>query len=442
MSTGVVSGEAERVENVVLLSFDSLRSDYITNVNSNDAPIFSLMRDQGAFFKNTIVQAPFTIPSHACMLSGLYPSKAGVRDMHHRLPEDTPTVLTILKKEGFASLVSSPTTLLINRGFQDVDDHIPFGHKKLANAITRLKDRRFFCFLHYWDTHTPYETWLPGYKPLDILLNLAKPLDKFKNIRLFNRFLEAMWLLRVKRIRAMLKENPRRVLPAVKDGYFNSIRKADSFLSGVIKVLKATGVAEKTLLIVTGDHGDSFNEHDEINRAIGLRYEHGQFLYDNIIKVPLIFFWPGKKIGRKYDAQVQQIDILPSLLDALQVSYGGHLDGSSVWQRSVMGSQSPERVFTFSETVRESLDMEMRCIRSASSKLIRDYKNDKFELYDLETDPQEKNNLWPGEGYGAKTVLMSELQAFSEIDNKQQQSRSENEQRQVEKTLRSLGYMD
>jgi arylsulfatase len=430
------------IDNVILISFDSLRSDSIANVSPVDAPVFALMRDRGVFFSDTIVQAPFTIPSHACMLSGLYPARTGVRDMHHKFPSGTPTALTILKEHGFATIASSPTTLLVNKGFEGVDHHIPFSHRKLSRAITQLKGSRFFCFLHYWDTHTPYETRLPGYKPGDVLLNLLKPLDRLKKVRFVRRLPDILWLQRVKRIRSMMKEHTERMLPAVKQGYTSAIKKADDFLSGLMSVLDATGVGERTLLVVTGDHGDSFSEHDEINRAVGLRYEHGQFLYDTILKVPLIFFCPARNIARKYNAQVQQVDILPTILDALRIEYEGSLDGSSLWRQSIMGGRSPDRAFTFSETVRESLDMEMRCARSATSKLIRDYGNDKFELYDLQADPDEKSNLWPGDGFSAKAALMSELQAFAEIGDKQQQSRGEDERQQVEKTLRSLGYMD
>jgi len=137
VNTGSVHTADDAVENVILISFDSLRSDSITNVNSSDAPTFSLMHDRVTFFKTTIVQAPFTIPSHACMLSGLYPARPGVRDMHPRVSSGKPTALTVLKEHGFATIATSPATLLVNKGFESVDHHIPFSHKRLARAIAR-----------------------------------------------------------------------------------------------------------------------------------------------------------------------------------------------------------------------------------------------------------------------------------------------------------------
>ena len=201
-------------------------------------------------------------------------------------------------------------------------------------------------------------------------------------------------------------------------------------------------LAKKTLLIVTGDHGDSFSEHGEIRRAVGKRYEHGNFLYDNVIKVPLIFFSGNQRFSKAFETQIQEIDIVPTLLEALGVKYNGTMDGTSLWTKSIVRRKEPESTFTFSEVVRESLDMELRCVRSNYFKLIHDYKNSTFELYDLKTDPEETNNLYPGNKSDEKETLWAQLQLFSKIDNVADTSYSESERKQIERTLRNLGYMD
>ena len=164
--------------------------------------------------------------------------------------------------------------------------------------------------------------------------------------------------------------------------------------------------------------------------------------YDNIIKVPLIFFAPKEDFSRVFDSQVQQIDIVPTVLEALKVKYDGDLDGTSLWSDNIVKGKETEDPFTFSEIVRESLGIELRCVRSSTSKLIYDYVNNISELYDLRVDPEEKNNLWPGEDYDEKTALTAELEAFSKIDSDVNVASSEDEQRQIEKTLRYLGYVD
>jgi arylsulfatase A-like enzyme len=430
------------IRNVVLLSFDSLRSDYIAMATPEQTPFFCRVRNEGAFFKNAITQAPFTVPAHLSMLTGLYPAKTGVRDIQDRPSNEIPTIFTILRKQGFYTVSSSRTSVFRNMGLEQVDRHIRFRIRKLAKAIAEPACNRFFAFLHYWDTHTPYETRLPGINPLHILLNALRPLDRFNDIRFLRRFLEYLWLLRVKRIRAMVKQQGSNIIPSVKEGYKDAIIKADKYLGSILNLLESAGIADRTLLVLTGDHGDSFNEHDEINRAADQRYEHGQFLYDNIIKVPLIFFRPTKKLAGAFDEQVQQLDIIPTVLEALNVEYNGDLDGKALWDVCTGRATKPERRLAFSEVVRENLGVERRCVRSMSSKLIHDYKDNSFELFDLSTDPQEKSNLWPGDGYDEKSTLIARLEAFSEISTNVNTSYSEEDQEQVEKTLRQLGYID
>jgi arylsulfatase A-like enzyme len=227
----------------------------------------------------------------------------------------------------------------------------------------------------------------------------------------------------------MMDEENSRIIPAIKQGYEDAIIKADKFVGRVLRLLEDVSVTDETLLVLTGDHGDSFNEHDEIHRAVDKRYEHGQFLYDNIIKVPLILYWPKKRFARVFDEQVQQIDIVPTILEALNVSYDGDLDGKSLWSAITGETAKLKRSFAFSEVVRERWGVERRCVRSMSSKLIRDYKNNTYELYDLRIDAEEKSNLWPGDGYDERTVLMAELEAFSKIASDVKVAYSESQQR-------------
>jgi arylsulfatase A-like enzyme len=434
----------ERVENVVLVSFDSLRSDFVTQLKSAEAPNFCLMRDEGAFFNHTIVHVPCTIPSHACMLTGLYPARTGVRDMHHKVPPEVPTMFTMLKERGFCTMGSSATAMLTaaRAAYRGIDRQVPFRYRCLSKSVAAAEGKRFFAFLHYWDTHTPYETRLPGMRPADVALNVLGATRELENYRYVRRIDEMLWLAKVKRIRTLVKEGDSRIVPALKRGYKRGILKADRFLGGVLRILKQAGLADKTLIVVTGDHGDSFNEHGEIDRASGGRYEHGQFLYDNVLRVPLIFFCPGRRFSRSYDTQVQQIDIAPTLLEALGIEHDGTMDGSSLWSNSIIGATPPKETLAFSEVVRESLNVELRCVRSRSHKLLRDYRSNTCELYDLRVDPEEKNDLYPTDQGAEKTMLLHQLQAFSEFRSLDKAASTDAEQQQIQTTLRNLGYID
>ena len=434
----------ERMDNVVLVSFDSLRSDFVAQLKAAEAPNFCRMRDEGAFFSTTIVHVPCTLPSHACMLSGLYPARTGVRDMHHKVPAEVPTMFSLLQERGFHTLGSSTTPMLTasRAGYKGIDQQVPFRLGCLRKAIAGVQGKRLFAFVHYWATHTPYETRLPGFRPADLVLNVLGATRELENYRGLRRIGDMLWLARVTRIRAMVKEGHKGIIPALKRGYQRGLLRADRFLGGVLKILQDAGLADKTLVVVTGDHGDSFNEHGEIDKASDGRYEHGQFLYDNVLKVPLIFFCCARKFSRTVDAQIQQVDLAPTLLEALAIGHRGPMDGSSLWSSSIIGTAPPKETFAFSEVVRESLNAELRSVRTPSWKLLRDYGTDKCELYNLKADPAELNDLYSTNQCPEKGMLLDKLHAFSEFRTIDKAAYSDDEREQIHKTLRNLGYVD
>lgn len=433
--------ESTRIHNVILISFDSLRSDYIAQLKHNDAPNFCMMRDNGVFFKNAIVQAPFTIPSHCSMLTGLYPANSNVRDMHHQLPSDIPSIFNILKNEGILTLSFASTPMLESRRITGIDKELKLSPKKFEKTINQIKGKRFFAFFHSWDTHTPYDTRLPINKPMDLILNLLKTFKIFKDLPGGAKYNDLIDLQIIERIRSMVNEDNPEIIEAIKKGYKRSISIADKFLGHIFKIIQDAGLAEKTLIIIMGDHGDSFNEHNEIHRQADKRYEHGHFLYDNILKVPLIFYTPKNIIKKIYDEQIQLIDIVPTMLEALGINNHIALDGLSFWDALRGKNNVPQREFTFSEVVRESRNVELRCIRSNKTKLIIDYNSGEYELYDLIKDPDEQNNLWPNDPYHEKDLMLNELASFSKIESQKQSIASDAEKKKIEKALQALGYI-
>ena len=444
ITSALAANPANHMENVLLISFDSLRSDFVAQLTPAEAPNFCRMRDEGVFFRNTIVHVPCTIPSHACMLSGLYPANTGVRDMHHKVPSEVPTMFTLLKVRGFRTLGSSPTPMLTasRAGYKGIDEHVPFRYGHLRKSIIGSAGTRFFAFLQYWGTHTPYETRLPGLKPADLALNVLGATRAIENYRGIRRVGDMVWLARIKRIRAMLKEGHPGIISALRQGYKRAIIKADRFMGGLLRILEEAGLADKTLIVVTGDHGDSFNEHGEIDKASDGRYEHGQFLYDNVLRVPLIFFCRGRRFARTCDTQIQQIDIAPTVLEALGIEHDGAMDGRPLWRNSIIGAAPPKETLAFSEVVRESINVELRSVRSRSHKLLRDYKNNTCEFYDLRADPQEQHDLYQTDQSAEKTMLLDSLQAFSESRSVAGAACSDDEQQRIKATLRNLGYID
>ena len=429
------------IENVVLVSFDSLRSDYIAALSDEDIPTFGLMKNNGAFFENAIVQAPMTIPSHCSMLTGLYPANTGVRDMHHQLPSEVPSLFNLLQNEGVRTISVASTPMLKSRKITGIDDHLKLSLFQLEKTLKTNRGKPSFTFIHYWDTHTPYETHLPKKSLMDIVLNTLKPLKMFKNLKGGERVNDFLELKRVNRIRNLLKEENPNIVEAAKKGYIKSIKTADKFLANTFKSMKKLNLFEKTLFIIMGDHGDSFNEHAEIERQPDLRYEHGHFLYDNILRIPLIFYWPGQRVGKHYTQQVELIDLTPTILEAFNIKCDNKFDGTSLL-KAVHGKNDQKfNPYVFSEVVRESRDLSLRSVRSLKTKLIRDDKLDQYEMYDLLNDPDEKNNIWPQDSHNEKDILLNELEKFSKIDSKETEKTTEADKDKIEKALKDLGYM-
>jgi arylsulfatase A-like enzyme len=430
-----------KIEHVILISYDSLRSDYISALSDEEIPAFGLMKKEGAFFENAIVQAPMTIPSHCSMLTGLYPANTGVRDMHHQLPSEIQSLFNLLQNGGIHTISVASTPMLKSRKITGIDVHLKLSLSQLSKNLKSNTGKPSFSFIHYWDTHTPYETQLPTKSLKDVLLNMLKPLKMFKNIKGGERVNDFLELQRVNRIRYLLKQKHPRIMEAAKKGYINSIKTADKFLADTFYTMKKLDLYEKTLFIIMGDHGDSFNEHNEIDRQPDLRYEHGHFLYDNILKIPLIFFWPGQKVGKHFTQQVELIDLTPTILDSLNVKCDKKFDGISLIKAINGDNDQKFKPYVFSEVVRESRDLSLRSVRSSKTKLIKDDKTNKYELFDLVNDSEEQNNLWPQDPHNEKSTLLEELDKFSKIDSKETEETSDADKEKIEKALKDLGYM-
>lgn len=132
----------------------------------------------------------------------------------------------------------------------------------------------------------------------------------------------------------------------------------------------------------------------------------------------------------------------PTLLEALGIEHDGAMDGSSLWRNSIVGAMPPNETLAFSEVVRESINVELRSVRSRSHKLLRDYKSNTCELYDLGVDPEEQHDLYPTDQCAEKTILLDSLQAFSESRSAARAACTDDEQQRIQATLRNLGYID
>jgi arylsulfatase A-like enzyme len=429
--------------NVVLISIDSLRADAL---NTSQVPNLSAMARNGCTFDTTIVQAPFTIPSHASMLTGLYPFNHGLQKQYgQKLSHYAQTIFHYLEERGyFTSALLGIDIFGSEQGYQ-VGFQEDFGHSTLSNihrALSQARNRPFLLFLHYWDVHTPYRVMTPIREWSDCLCNLAILLDDYLGYspRGWIPHYGPHWLHRIDLVRKMLSEGK---IEAIKTGYNRAVRQMDRWVGGILQMLKNMNLDQNTIVIFTSDHGESFNEHGEAYEYPS-GYEHAVSLYETLVKVPMLIYGPGVPAGKHICAQIETIDIVPTIYELLGFEPSAdegflHLDGQSlcrVWETR----QGKE--LTYSETHYQDCNQVM--IRSRKYKLIRDRAKNEDSLFDLQTDTEETQNLIE-ERTEIYEQMVSALEAFEATHQQAYSTNTEMdaiELSEVTTRLKDLGYVE
>ena len=358
-----------RDANVLLITMDTTRPDHLSCYNPDAAPTPNIDRlaAGGTRFTQAVVQVPLTLPSHACIHTGAYPEANGIRDNGgFQLDPKVPTLASVVGGHGFETAAFIGAAILnhrygLNRGFTTyADDMHETRHiEKLPGIMAEIpaeevsgraidwlqsverkgigrSGKRFFLWLHYYDPHFPYD-----------------PPEPF---------------------RSRFKSDP----------YAGEIVYTDAQIGKVLDWLKAKNVADQTLVVLMGDHGESLGEHGE--------YTHGIFLYDSTVHVPLIISGPGVAKGAKVDQQVRSIDILPTVLDFLSISESTKSQGESLMPLLTSG-HSVRTTYSYMETLYPRTAMgwsELRGVRAGDWKLVVAPKS---ELYQLSADPKESRNV-------------------------------------------------
>ena len=427
--------------NVILISVDSLRADAIS---SQTTPYWQQLMNIGCFCDQTIVQAPFTIPSHASLLTGLYPFNHGLQRFDgQKLNPCAQTIFHFLAARGYATQALLDVNLLGKRyGFDD-----GFPRQSQSTTLTNIHQfiqqtsSPFFLFLHYWGVHTPYATFVPSRQGRDWLWN-GRILWQWLTGQRVKSLLPGhpYWLTRLEKVRTMLRNGRSHT---VQSGYKRAVQQMDRWLGQVYKLLCDNGLQQNTLLIITADHGECFNEHGEAEQ-FPTNYEHGLFLYENAIRVPTLLVGPGIVPAQHWRGQIESIDLLPTIYEQLgfpSQSDTGYLslDGqplSYLCQQPIFGKQ-----FAYSETQR--LGTYKRMLRTHQYKFIQDCQQDNEELYDLQIDPNEQNNL----GHHKPPIVTELRESLAEFYKSHHQSgqatgsMTTTEINDIQARLHSLGYL-
>ena len=371
--------------NIILLSLDTTRADR-TSLYGYDKPTTPHLADFGkSSTRFDLAYAPMscTGPTHATMFTGLYPLTHGLISNGRSLSPDKVTLAELLQRAGFqtAGVVGS---FVMNRkfgfaqGFESYQDsflpeHATFKAKRwlgsdvsggfdaTANnttdrAIRWLEESRsslhpFFLFVHYFDPHEPYRA-PPAYRK-----RFAHPYDA-------------------------------------------EIAFMDAEIGRLLEKIDALGLMDDSLIIVTADHGQGLMQH-------GDPY-HNADVYEESVRVPLIFHWPGKIRSQTITGPVELVDLVPTILDAAQVTAevdeSEHLlpwQGRSLSYALYDGGVTPTERSVFLHRqhynpgkMRDiAVNGSLFGIRRGGWKYVVGEGEGRKELYDLTTDPREQKNL-------------------------------------------------
>ncbi len=391
-------------QNVLLVTIDTLRADATSAYGGPAAtPGLEALARDGVRFTFAHAQAVLTLPSHTSILTGEYPYQHGVRENSgFRLAPGSRTLATLLKGAGYATgafVAAFPvhSRFGLNQGFDVYDDH--FGETRaptefimperpatevvpLARTwIAAHAGSKWFAWVHVFDPHAPYRP--------------PPPFDREYASR----------------------------------PYYGEVAAADAALAPLFDDVRAS--PRPTIVVVTGDHGESLGEHGEET--------HGVFAYEATLRVPLIVAEIGGS-GRDErsevsDVPVRHVDVLPTLLDAVGLPIPGGLPGRSLLPASERTAGAPPRPSYF-----EAMSAMLNRGWAPLTGIVAG--RDKYidlpipELYALARDPAEATNL-AGHAPDLERTLVAGLRAFGAALPGARQA----EDPEAAARLRALGYV-
>ncbi len=337
--------------NVILVTLDTTRADRLGCYGHERAitPVLDSLAARGVVFEQAFTSVPITLPAHSSILTGLYPTRHGVRDNGvFVLSDDFETVAERLHAHGYqtGAFVSA---FVLEKSFGTAQGFTTYDDRFYGERSALLTARRAAHWLDDLDPERPFFLWLHFYDP-------HVPLDA---------------------------PEPYRSLPGL-DPYDQEVATMDAGLGIFLEALRAHGLDDRTDLLLVGDHGEGLGDHGE--------YEHGLFLYDATLHVPLILVRAdGRSAGRRQTELAHIQDVAPTLLAMAGVDPPAPIDGHDLLARVAAGGTDPERA-AYAETYFPEYSFyhsHIFALRTLDWKYV---SAPQPELYNLQEDPGELRN--------------------------------------------------
>jgi arylsulfatase A-like enzyme len=370
--------------NVLLITIDTLRADHLGAYGyaRKTSPHIDALARQGAVFERAYTYWPKTRGSMTIMLTGRRPSQNGYSKAHPLLLDFNPTLASVLKEAGYATAaaVDNPNVAAANgyaKGFdayretweeEALTSEMDRTKAITATAVDFLKKARsdgpFFLWLHYVNPHAPYSP-PPPYDTV-FLDAAARAGPRLRTVSGLHGGIPKQW--------AVAGQDRLGYYVAQYDG---EIAAVDEEVGKVMGALRASGAASRTVVLLTSDHGESLGEHDYY-------FDHGEDVFEPSLAIPLILVAPGAAPGSRVEAFASTLDIVPTLLDAVKVSYPPELAGTSLLPVARGESPGPDRLFAQN-------DRNLSATWDRRFKLVATPVGDgrRLALYDRVQDPAE-----------------------------------------------------
>jgi len=392
-----------RGANVLLITIDTLRTDRVGAWGSARGltPTLDAFAREGVIFADARAQVPLTLPSHASILTGRYPTKTGVHDNGtFRLPDAQTTVATALKAAGYRTGAFVGAFVLdarfgLNRGFDVYDDRMR-GSSADLEVVQRPADEVLGAAAHWIETsgaRAPFFAWIHLYDPHE---PYAPP----------------------EPYRARYLEEP----------YDGEVAYTDAALGAFLDRMRRAGALAHTLVVIAADHGESLGEHGERT--------HGLFAYDATLRVPAMMWAPASIEPGVFARPARLVDLTPTMLDVLGVPALADTDGRTL-RPFINGERTYEEAPSYFEAMNANLTRgwaPLTGIVFGGFKLI---DLPISELYDVTSDPDEQHNLYARQRDRARD-LESRLDRISRTAASSSPATLDAE---AEARLRSLGYV-
>lgn len=387
---------------IVVVLVDTLRADYLGFYGFEGAvsPNLDRLAAESVVYDNCIAQSPWTKPSVASMITSLYPQVHGLtnhegkywggEDPERRtgiLPEQAETLAEALQRSGYATgaFVSNPWVTRaygFAQGFEHYDESGAIQWDRADKLILAARewieslpaDRPFFAYLHFMDVHAPYDAPRADYDALagSASLGLGRRLRK-------NQTPDRKWQ-NIEKRPDWATDDLRLQQTYWRTRYASGVRVMDRRITELLEFLRDSEYLDRSVLVVTSDHGEELYDN--------FGWSHGQNLYEHQLRVPLLIRKPGAEDGgTRVEAVVELLDLMPTLLESAGAGRVAQAQGRRLFSPGATGEK---RAAFATATQRQP---GLFAVRTSRYKLLHDIESGDSQLFDLQEDPGELNDL-------------------------------------------------